>query len=102
MDLVCIGCWLTRTIGNGLGSIGTIGKSAGDEVGVAGVGKVDCGIGSGVVCNSEVEMSEMELEGEVEGMEFKEGNGPKTEGWLRVHLGTTYLAETKNFLLKVL
>ena len=50
------------------------------EVGVAGVGKVDCGIGSDVVCNSEVEMSEMELEGEVEGMEFKEGNGPKTEG----------------------
>ena len=71
-------------------------------MGVAGVGKVDCGIGSDVVCNSEVEMSEMELEGEVEGMEFKEGNGPKTEGWLRVHLGTTYLAETKNFLLKVL
>ena len=68
--MVCIGCWLTGTIGNGLGSIGTIGKSVGDEVGVTGVGKVDCGIGLDVVCNSGVEMSEVELEGEVEGMEF--------------------------------
>ena len=39
-------------------------------MGVAGVGKVDCGIGLDVVCNNGVEMSEVELEGEVEGMEF--------------------------------
>ena len=55
-----------------------------------------------VVCISEVEMSDLELEGEVEGKEFKEGNGPKTEGWLRVRLETTNLSESKSFLLKVL
>lgn len=47
-------------------------------MGATSVGKVDCGIGSNVVCNSGVEMSEMELEGEVEGIELEEGNGPKT------------------------
>ena len=83
MDLVCIGCWLTGTIGNGLGSIGIVGKSIGGEVGATGVNKVDYIIGSNVVCNSGVEMSEMELEGEVEGMELEKGNGPKIEGWLR-------------------